>query len=176
MGRRSHHGAAHSQPGDLPDGHSPVDPLRHRPAPDAARRLRRQDKHRDRTNIQAHYDLGNDFFEHFLDPTMMYSAAVFRRDAPRGRLQEKLNASAACSTARANGREIGTGGVASPCTRPPSRRARHHHHHLAEQHAYAVERVARGTLRPHHRAHDDYRDHRHLRQLASIDDRGRRLA
>jgi cyclopropane-fatty-acyl-phospholipid synthase len=30
-------------------------------------------------NIQAHYDLGNDFFQLFLDPTMMYSAAVFER-------------------------------------------------------------------------------------------------
>ncbi|CAM2006705.1 SAM-dependent methyltransferase [Acanthopleuribacter pedis] len=30
-----------------------------------------------RNNIAAHYDLGNDFFREFLDPTMMYSAAVF---------------------------------------------------------------------------------------------------
>jgi len=30
-----------------------------------------------RRNISAHYDLGNDFFSLFLDPTMMYSAAVF---------------------------------------------------------------------------------------------------
>jgi len=30
-------------------------------------------------NIAAHYDLGNDFFRLFLDPTMMYSAAVFER-------------------------------------------------------------------------------------------------
>lgn len=30
-----------------------------------------------RKNIAAHYDLGNDFFELFLDPTMMYSAAVY---------------------------------------------------------------------------------------------------
>lgn len=28
-------------------------------------------------NIAAHYDLGNDMFELFLDPTMMYSAAIF---------------------------------------------------------------------------------------------------
>lgn len=28
-------------------------------------------------NISAHYDLGNDFFELFLDPTMMYSAAIY---------------------------------------------------------------------------------------------------
>ena len=30
-----------------------------------------------RKNISAHYDLGNDFFELFLDPTMMYSAGIF---------------------------------------------------------------------------------------------------
>ena len=30
-----------------------------------------------RKNIAAHYDLGNDFFQLFLDPTMMYSSAVF---------------------------------------------------------------------------------------------------
>lgn len=33
-----------------------------------------------RRNIAAHYDIGNDFFELFLDPTMMYSCAVFERD------------------------------------------------------------------------------------------------
>ncbi len=32
-------------------------------------------------NISAHYDLGNDFFELFLDPTMMYSSALFKEDA-----------------------------------------------------------------------------------------------
>ena len=30
-----------------------------------------------RRNISAHYDLGNDFFSLFLDPTMMYSSAVY---------------------------------------------------------------------------------------------------
>ena len=32
-----------------------------------------------RRNIQAHYDLGNDFFQLFLDPTLMYSSAIFER-------------------------------------------------------------------------------------------------
>ena len=32
-----------------------------------------------RRNIAAHYDIGNDFFRLFLDPTMMYSSAVFER-------------------------------------------------------------------------------------------------
>lgn len=30
-----------------------------------------------RRNIAAHYDLGNDLFEAFLDPTMMYSSGIF---------------------------------------------------------------------------------------------------
>ena len=30
-------------------------------------------------NISAHYDLGNDFFRLFLDPTMMYSSAVYSK-------------------------------------------------------------------------------------------------
>ena len=30
-------------------------------------------------NIRAHYDLGNDFFAHFLDDTMTYSAGIFER-------------------------------------------------------------------------------------------------
>jgi len=30
-----------------------------------------------RKNIHAHYDLGNEFFELMLDPTMMYSSAYF---------------------------------------------------------------------------------------------------
>lgn len=37
-------------------------------------------------NISAHYDLGNDFFELFLDKSMMYSAAVFPR--PDASLEE----------------------------------------------------------------------------------------
>tara|TARA_R110002096_G_scaffold379_17_gene2414 strand:+ start:11635 stop:12930 length:1296 start_codon:yes stop_codon:yes gene_type:complete len=32
-----------------------------------------------KSNIVAHYDLGNDFFKLFLDPTMMYSSGIFYR-------------------------------------------------------------------------------------------------
>jgi cyclopropane-fatty-acyl-phospholipid synthase len=38
---------------------------------------RRNTEARARRNIAAHYDLGNDFFAAFLDPTMTYSCAVF---------------------------------------------------------------------------------------------------
>ena len=43
-----------------------------------------------RRNIAAHYDLGNDFFRLFLDPTMMYSAACF--DRPEMTLEEASTA------------------------------------------------------------------------------------
>jgi cyclopropane-fatty-acyl-phospholipid synthase len=43
-----------------------------------------------RRNIAAHYDLGNDFFRLFLDPTMMYSAACF--DRPGMTLEEASTA------------------------------------------------------------------------------------
>lgn len=34
-----------------------------------------------RRNVLAHYDLGNDFFESFLDKTMLYSSAIYTEDA-----------------------------------------------------------------------------------------------
>jgi len=37
----------------------------------------RNSKSGSRRNIHAHYDLGNEFFSLFLDPTMMYSSAIF---------------------------------------------------------------------------------------------------
>lgn len=40
-------------------------------------RLRRNTKAGSRRNIEAHYDLGNDFYRLFLDETMTYSSAVF---------------------------------------------------------------------------------------------------
>ena len=39
-----------------------------------------------RRNIAAHYDLGNDFFRLFLDPTLMYSCAIF--EAPDMTLEQ----------------------------------------------------------------------------------------
>ncbi|MEZ5974689.1 MAG: cyclopropane-fatty-acyl-phospholipid synthase family protein [Planctomycetota bacterium] len=40
-------------------------------------RLRRNTESGSKANIQAHYDLSNDFFRLFLDPTMMYSCGIF---------------------------------------------------------------------------------------------------
>ncbi len=42
--------------------------------------LRRNSRTGSRRNIAAHYDLGNDFFSLFLDPTLTYSAAIFERE------------------------------------------------------------------------------------------------
>jgi cyclopropane-fatty-acyl-phospholipid synthase len=66
-----------------------------------------------RRNIAAHYDLGNDLFEAFLDPTMMYSSGIFpspeagMEDASLNKLKvicDKLQL-----TADDNVVEIGTG-------------------------------------------------------------------
>jgi cyclopropane-fatty-acyl-phospholipid synthase len=45
--------------------------------------LRSNSKRRARKNIVAHYDLGNDFYRLWLDPTMTYSAGLFEGDACR---------------------------------------------------------------------------------------------
>jgi cyclopropane-fatty-acyl-phospholipid synthase len=43
--------------------------------------LRRNSRNGSRRNIQAHYDLGNSFYDLWLDETMNYSAALFGGDA-----------------------------------------------------------------------------------------------
>jgi cyclopropane-fatty-acyl-phospholipid synthase len=39
--------------------------------------FRRNSLNGSRRNIMAHYDVGNDFYAHWLDPTMTYSSAIF---------------------------------------------------------------------------------------------------
>jgi cyclopropane-fatty-acyl-phospholipid synthase len=51
--------------------------LRHR----VAHLLRANTKSGAKRNIAAHYDLGNDFYRQWLDPTMTYSSAYFEHDA-----------------------------------------------------------------------------------------------
>ncbi len=48
-----------------------------RPFVDPVARLRSADRARDRANIHAHYDVGDELFRRVLDDTMMYSCAVF---------------------------------------------------------------------------------------------------
>jgi cyclopropane-fatty-acyl-phospholipid synthase len=68
-----------------------IDRLRRRLAPLRApgqwlAALHRNSRRRSRRAIAAHYDLGNDLFELMLDPTMMYSSAVF--EDPQMSLEE----------------------------------------------------------------------------------------
>jgi cyclopropane-fatty-acyl-phospholipid synthase len=64
-------------------------------------KARRNDKKRARQNIQFHYDLGNDFYKLWLDPSMSYSSALFEKndqsleDAQRNKIRsiaERTNA------------------------------------------------------------------------------------
>ena len=43
-------------------------------------RLRANTRAGSRRNIEEHYDLGNDFYQLWLDPTMTYSAAIYSRE------------------------------------------------------------------------------------------------
>lgn len=43
-----------------------------------AHRLRANSREGSRRNISAHYDLGNDFYSLWLDPTMFYSSGIYR--------------------------------------------------------------------------------------------------
>ncbi len=76
-------------------------------------RLRANRRWQSRRNISAHYDLGNEFFAHFLDPSMTYSCAIFPsrasslEEASRNKLDlicRRLDLSAADDVL-----EIGTG-------------------------------------------------------------------
>ncbi len=104
-----------------------------------------------RRNIRAHYDLGNAFFQSFLDPTLMYSSAVFERPdmtleqastAKLERICRRLQLTPADHVL-----EIGTGwgGFALHA-------ARHHGCRVTtttisqEQHALAAERIAAAGL------------------------------
>lgn len=127
-------------------------------------RFNRNDKEGSRKNISAHYDLGNDFFKLFLDPTMMYSSAIYSAvDTPLEqaaaykleRICQKL-----CLTAADHLLEIGTGwgGMAIYA-------AKHYGCHVTtttisqEQRDYALEQVrAAGLENQVTVLFDDYRD------------------
>ena len=117
-----------------------------------------------RKNIAAHYDLGNDFYQLWLDKTMMYSCAYFEspetslRDASIEKLDRicrKLNLSAGDSVI-----EIGTGwgGFAMHA-------ARHYGCHVTtttisqQQHDYAAQAIRDAGLEDRITLlFDDYRD------------------
>lgn len=49
-----------------------------------------------RKNIAAHYDLGNEMFQLFLDPTMMYSSAIFSKDTKNLQQASELKLKTIC--------------------------------------------------------------------------------
>lgn len=126
--------------------------------------MNRNSKDGSRRNIAAHYDLGNDFFELFLDPTLAYSCGIFERvDAT---LEEASIAKfdAACRKLALQPQdhllEIGTGwgGLAIHA-------AKHYGCRVTtttiskEQHALASKRVAAAGLSDRIELRlDDYRD------------------
>lgn len=134
-----------------------LDSLRRRLAPllgpsQRARALAsRNTRRRRRRDIAAHYDLGNEFFELMLDPTMSYSCALFERpgmslgEASRAKLErvcEKLDlrpedhlleigsgwGALALHAARAHGARVTTTTISR------------------EQHTYTTEQVRRAGL------------------------------
>ncbi|MEZ5649774.1 MAG: cyclopropane-fatty-acyl-phospholipid synthase family protein [Burkholderiaceae bacterium] len=134
------------------------------PARRALHALSRNSRRGSRRNIAAHYDIGNDFFAAFLDPTMMYSCALFERDdmsleaaqiAKLDRICRKLDL-----RSHDHLLEIGTGWGAMAI-----HAARHYGCRVTtttlsrEQHALASERVAAAGLADRITIlTDDYRD------------------
>jgi cyclopropane-fatty-acyl-phospholipid synthase len=113
--------------------------------------LRRNDKSGSRRNIAAHYDLGNRFFELFLDRTMAYSCGIFADAHASLEAASVAKFDAVCGKLDLQpGRhllEIGTGwgGLAMHA-------AQHYGCRVTtttisrEQHDYAQERIARAGL------------------------------
>ena len=112
---------------------------------------RRNYRKQARENISAHYDLGNEFYAHFLDEDLLYSSALFTADdqalsqaqqAKMARLCEQLTL-----TASDHLLEIGTGWGAMA-----EYAARHYGCRITtttlsqEQYIWATERIARAGL------------------------------
>lgn len=96
-------------------------------------------------NIHAHYDVGNDFYELWLDPTMTYSSALFANDSAnleQAQINKYDQILAQIKTQSANILEIGCGwgGFAERCAQTTK-------HKLTgitvsnEQYNYAVQRL-----------------------------------
>lgn len=68
--------------------------------------LRRNTPRRARENIEAHYDLGNDFYREWLDDSLTYSAALFAGDEPLEAAQHRKLAAILQRTGAQAGDEI----------------------------------------------------------------------
>ncbi|MFZ0040576.1 MAG: cyclopropane-fatty-acyl-phospholipid synthase family protein, partial [Solirubrobacteraceae bacterium] len=113
--------------------------------------LNRSTRQRNRRDIAAHYDLGNELFERMLDPTMMYSCALFEREgmtleqasiAKLDRVCEQLDIGPEDHVV-----EIGTGWGGFAVHAAATRGCRVTTTTISkEQHDYATERVRRAGL------------------------------
>jgi cyclopropane-fatty-acyl-phospholipid synthase len=113
--------------------------------------LRPNNRRRNRRDIAAHYDLGNELFSRMLDPTMSYSCALFEREgmsleqasiAKLERVCEQLDLRAEDQVI-----EIGTGWGGFAVHAASTRGCRVTTTTIsAEQHAYAVARVRQAGL------------------------------
>jgi cyclopropane-fatty-acyl-phospholipid synthase len=127
--------------------------------------LRSNTKRRARRNVVAHYDLGNDFYKLWLDPTMSYSSALFGGDLSRSlasaqeaKYERILRQLAAKDGANLLEIGCGWGGFAECAARAGNRVTAVS---LSDaQTAYASERVAGAGLRP--RVEFQIRDYRDL--------------
>ena len=120
------------------------------PALRLAHWLRRNTRRGARRNIAAHYDLGNDFFALFLDPTLSYSSGIFERDgasmedasrAKFDRLCRKLGLGPATTCSKS-----ARAGAASPPRRLPLRLPHHQHDDLRRATPARAERIVDAGL------------------------------
>jgi cyclopropane-fatty-acyl-phospholipid synthase len=122
----------------------------------------RNDRAGARRNIHEHYDLGNEFYELWLDPTMTYSSAIF--DAPGQSLEDaqhvKLKAILDRTATNPGDRilEIGCGWGSFAETAARAGIGVHGITLSTEQKAYAEERMARQGLDGVEIELIDYRD------------------
>jgi cyclopropane-fatty-acyl-phospholipid synthase len=140
-----------------------------------ARWLARNTPGRSRERISAHYDLGNELFSQFLDPTMMYSCAVF--ESPQDTLEQASLAKLGrvCSKLELGPEdhvlEIGTGWGGFALYAAERHGCRVTTTTIsAEQHAYATERVREAGLQDRVTVlFQDYRDRSEIGQQGPYD-------
>jgi cyclopropane-fatty-acyl-phospholipid synthase len=126
--------------------------------------LRRNTLHGSRRNIHAHYDLGNEFYRLWLDPTMAYTCAYFADEAMSLHEAQLAKMDHVCRKLRLRpGEEVieagcGWGGFALHMAERYGARVRAFNI-SAEQIAYARENAARAGLAGRvEYIHDDYRN------------------
>lgn len=109
-----------------------------------------------KSNIREHYDLGNDFFSLFLDPSMNYSSAIFNPLEPQGTAEslqraQRRKMKQLCETLQLSSSdhllEIGTGWGALACYAAKNFGCRVTTTTIShEQYLWAVQRVANEGL------------------------------